>query len=766
MYIDITNKKVISSDIFDTLIYRLVAKPEDIFTLVQERYETLYNNLLPHDYLYIRKFAEKSARENELSKEVLFNEIFEYMPYDSETIEILKSLEFQIEKENLVINDEVYLFLHNCYNNNLKVILTSDMYFSKKQLVDILTHIGCDISIFDNIFVSSQYKASKANSNLYKIILNDYNQVLPKEILHIGDNYFSDYIVARELQIESYHYATLLENIDSIYNLEERWMGNSIPELRGLRKLSKCNEPSYNEEEKLLYNIGSQIFGPVYSLFIEWVIDYANTNNITKICPLMREGELYSRLLQNIIENKGLKLEIVPIHVSRKATFLPSINELNEEVIEDLLGRQDLTLNDLFEILLIPLDTTKFSIYKEKRIKELYHIKVGNSNIKEEVYNYLNSSKVTEVVNTNINVQKQYLLNYLEDIVKNESFITIDLAGNGTIQTQIDDTLNSKNKSHHLMILGRVNTLRKVINGYNFKAWLGYDDLKNEKIKTFFRSPEIIEAVTNISGAGTSHYYCLESGEIAPILTKTVYPENSIYQQELIWRGIEDFQFKWIEFDRKYKLKNRILNKKDSFVNIVCRLINYPLFFEAKFLGGMIQDDQFSYSRMGTIINESDKSKLEKTNLEDFLGLCFESYTNSQVYWPQGTVEVCNPNYFLMKYFKEKLIDNDYIKIYNMILKVVKGNYKKVCVYGAGEIGKKILHIAKLYSLGITAFIDRNHDKIRDDMDGIPIVGIEFLDEEVDSIIIGSQAFYNEIRGTIINHFNNKKVPKIFGLDN
>lgn len=758
--------KLVSCDIFDTLIYRLVAKPEDIFTLVQKRYELFYNESLPHDYKYVRKFAEKAAREKETSKEIFYDDIFDYLPYKEDVIERLKILEFELEKENLVMNDEVYLFLQECVKNKMNVILTSDMYFSKKQLIELLSSIGCDVSIFHNIYVSSEYKASKANSNLYKIILNDFTEVLPNEMIHIGDNFYSDYIVAKNLGIESYHYSTLLERIDSIYNLEERWMSSSIPELRGLRKLSECQESTYNEEERASYNIGSQIFGPVYSLFVEWVIDYAIKNNITKICPLMREGELYTRLLKNEIEKKNLNLEIAPIFVSRKATFLPSIDEFNEEIIEDLLDRQSLSLNDLFGIILIPIESTEFFNLKDKRIKELSQIKMGSSNVKKELYNYLNSFSVKEIVNSNIKIQKQYFKKYLKEIVKDEKFITIDLAGNGTIQTQIDDTLNCKNESHHLLILGRVNTLRKVIKGYNFKAWLGYDDFKNEKIKTFFRSPEIIEAVTNISGAGTSHYSILETGEIIPISTNTIYPEKSIIQQAIIWRGIEEFQFNWLELDRKYKLKSKVMENKEGFINIFARLINYPLFIEAKFLGEMIQDDQFSYSRMGSIINTNDLNKLEKMNVESFLGLRYESYTNSQVYWPQGTIEVKYPNYFLMKYYKEKLIDNDYIKIYNVISSIVKDNYKKICVYGAGEIGKKILYLAQLYSLEISAFIDRNYDKIKEDMGGIPVIGIEYLNEEVDLIIIGSQAFYSEIRSTIIEHYNNKNVPNILGLDN
>lgn len=108
-----------------------------------------------------------------------------------------------------------------------------------------------------------------------------FSEYSTDEMVHIGDNYNSDVVSANKFGIEAIYYQDIVEDTLSIYSLEEAWYGESIQQLRSLRKLVNAND-SENGEENQLFNIGSQIFGPVYSLFIEWVIQYAVDKNIKK----------------------------------------------------------------------------------------------------------------------------------------------------------------------------------------------------------------------------------------------------------------------------------------------------------------------------------------------------------------------------------------------------------------------------------------------------------------------------------------------------
>lgn len=89
------------------------------------------------------------------------------MPYDQVINQRLLQLEFEIEKENLVLNNKIYELLLEQKNNGLDIILISDMYFSKSQITELLISVGCDLNLFKDILVSSEYKASKAKGDLY-----------------------------------------------------------------------------------------------------------------------------------------------------------------------------------------------------------------------------------------------------------------------------------------------------------------------------------------------------------------------------------------------------------------------------------------------------------------------------------------------------------------------------------------------------------------------------------------------------------------------
>lgn len=759
----ISNKKLVSSDIFDTLIFRTVSKPKDIFNLVEREYFKKYNEKLDYNYMYIRKLAETSAREKEPSKEVSFNDIMKKLPYDDETKKRLAKLEFMLEKKHLALNMEIYQFLLDCKNQGITIVLLSDMYFSSSQIREILEFLECDMDIFDEIIVSCDYKASKANQKLYKVLKGKYASIPTEQMVHLGDNYYSDFVAAKNENIEAIHYATFLETMDSIYALEEGWGGESVHELRSLRKKMKYAAGEYTDSESKMYNLGAQIFGPIYSLYIEWIIDYAEKKGIKKICPLMREGKLFGEMLNNIIKLRNLDMHVEPLYVSRKATYLPSLTNFNQVEKKELLGRKMLNLEDLFNILLIPIEETVFEKYRKKKLNEIYDIKVENINLFVILERYLDEDQVVSRINENIHTQKKYLKEYLTSKIGSEPFITVDLAGHGSIQSQINKVLNTKETAHHLMMLARIETLKKIIDGHQFLAWLGYDDYKNPKIGTFFRSPEIIEAITNICEAGTSHYR-KEALRIIPVQTNTMYSEEIVYNQQICWEGIYKFQLEWFYLDKSKNLKEDLLQKSDAFLNIFYRLINYPLYEEAKLLGALLQDDQSHYSRTTSIISESDKQLLNSVGTEDFLAFVLDGYSSSGVYWPQGVVTLEQPNYFLLKYFEEKQMDNSFAKIYTLISKISKENYDKICVYGAGQIGKKILTLAKPYGLNITAFIDRNYDKITDYMDGIPVYNIDYLDETVDLVIIGSQAFYKEIKDNLLVHYRGKKTPIIIGL--
>ena len=100
---EVNKYKLISVDIFDTLLLRAVAKPIDIFEKVWEdvlKEDKARTELNPSEYKKLRVEMERRARNEAENREVTLSQIYQQYPsYIVEEIEGLRHLEIQTEGE-------------------------------------------------------------------------------------------------------------------------------------------------------------------------------------------------------------------------------------------------------------------------------------------------------------------------------------------------------------------------------------------------------------------------------------------------------------------------------------------------------------------------------------------------------------------------------------------------------------------------------------------------------------------------------------------
>ncbi|MBR4306243.1 MAG: hypothetical protein IKT78_05300, partial [Ruminiclostridium sp.] len=158
---------VISFDVFDTLIYRYLAKPTDVFYFAGEK-------LGYPDYRRLRIEAEVNTRKekHKLSGtyEVTLDEI-------ADTLCSMTGLD-----KELIIKEELMAEKNFCYANpymkkvwdglltlGKKPIILSDMYLSEEYMRELLTVCGYDLSDTE-IIVSCDILKSKAEGSVYKLL--------------------------------------------------------------------------------------------------------------------------------------------------------------------------------------------------------------------------------------------------------------------------------------------------------------------------------------------------------------------------------------------------------------------------------------------------------------------------------------------------------------------------------------------------------------------------------------------------------------------
>lgn len=310
-----------SFDVFDTLITRKTASPVGVFLLMKNKLrcsQKISNEYVVSNFVGLRIKSEKNAILFADSGEITFDEIYSVFKkmtqLDDECIEILKQLELDTEKELAVGIDPNIKRIHDLQEANDNVVLISDMYFSKKQLKEIIGKIDEKIASLP-IFVSSEYKASKNNGMLYKKIREILN-IDYKDWTHCGDNQYSDVSVPSLLGIKSVHYKKkerlpwenkLLSKFNLFDNLQLHLYLFASERLRMQNNLSDSALPGLSFGGVILFN------------YVKWIVDTSIQSGFNRLYFVSRDGFVLQKIAEIYIDEFNLDLKTKYVYGSRTA---------------------------------------------------------------------------------------------------------------------------------------------------------------------------------------------------------------------------------------------------------------------------------------------------------------------------------------------------------------------------------------------------------------------------------------------------------------
>lgn len=338
---------LVSFDIFDTLVTRNLPEPNNIFLLIQKTLNSsdIYKNLpflLKNDFAKIRYYTEKFARENlrinENKKEITFDDIYEYLKInfnlsDSE-INMLKFLELKTEKENLVPIYKNIELLKQYVTQKKRVILISDMYFSKDIIRDFLKQFD---DIFDKIeiYISSDYNLKKSDSSFFKYIKQ---QLEPLSWLHIGDDFKSDVLMPAINGIKTKQYKSIkLKNYEKYLLLKSK---NDIKIKLAIGCAKNLRLANNNQK----YQFGCSFAGVILYNYVKWVLSQCESRNIKHLYFVARDGYILQKIANIIIKNNNLPLVTHYFYTSRLACN--SVKLKGKEDILELYLKQEIVDSD------------------------------------------------------------------------------------------------------------------------------------------------------------------------------------------------------------------------------------------------------------------------------------------------------------------------------------------------------------------------------------------------------------------------------------
>lgn len=338
--------KCVSFDIFDTLITRPFYEPLDMFRIMDKDYRELTHNDVGINFSKIRVISENICRENKRKtdpecQEVTLDEIYDtiHTQYEisKDVLEKLKKKECEYEIRFCKRRDTIHELYELALDMGKKVIFTSDMYLPEDVIVKILKENG--YTEYTKLYLSSTVKKIKWTGDLYRHVFKDMG-LEPGEMIHMGDNFESDYKRAKELGMNSIHIPKTIDvmtKTNYTNNLAQPlikslpfWRDNAESiRFMGIRCMMAVvanklfdnpfktfdHRTDFNSDPYLIgyYALGMYVYGVT-----KWILDETN-DSYDKVSFMARDGYLILesyKIMKELYSNPAVEEYL---YVSRKA---------------------------------------------------------------------------------------------------------------------------------------------------------------------------------------------------------------------------------------------------------------------------------------------------------------------------------------------------------------------------------------------------------------------------------------------------------------
>ena len=290
---------IVSFDLFDTLIERCFHRPIDLFYFIEHAYQA-------PGFARHRMKADKTARKTRQKKfndnEVTIDEIYQHVSKD---FNYLYDIELETEIKSLTPKFIGIKLLKNATDLDKKIIITTDTYFTRSFIVNLLVENG--IKGYHDLFVSSELRKSKISGNLYDHIKANLN-LSDKKILHIGDNFNADINMANKKNIDSlfiHHDFKYIE--DQNYKRLQRktknkvfWRSSLADLLPKFSIFQRVAEIAYRSCPNASFWQYAGIFfaGPMVLAYLRWIKKCIEQSQAEHVIFVSRDGYI----LRNIFE--------------------------------------------------------------------------------------------------------------------------------------------------------------------------------------------------------------------------------------------------------------------------------------------------------------------------------------------------------------------------------------------------------------------------------------------------------------------------------
>ena len=344
--VEASQVRLLTSDVFDTVVCRAAAQPRDLFRALARRLRDhgwLIDRVDDYSFAIGRRQAERLAREVAMvacgRPECTLEEIWERMPAiwwakpPQPTTGI--DAELAIEGESLRLHPGVAHLFAAARGRDVPIVLVSDTYLSVEQLRFVLEAAGLDLTGIE-VVTSSSRRRSKLDGLLQEVIDARGGT---DGALHVGDNPIADVEVAQRAGVRVCH-VDVPEGDDAVASAHAPWqrlssaVGSDGGRSAAVREtLVAGGDLAFDPS----YQFGVGVAGPIMAGFAGWVSATAEQLGARTIHCLLREGGRIAELI-DIVRPDGPPRVLV--HASRWAIMRAAVIDGTPMELERALARR------------------------------------------------------------------------------------------------------------------------------------------------------------------------------------------------------------------------------------------------------------------------------------------------------------------------------------------------------------------------------------------------------------------------------------------
>ena len=635
--------KLVTFDIFDTLVLRHFKTPTRLFALLGlelEKKQLLKDGITGRDFRQLRIEAEARARRNAFRKrsstEVTLKEIYHELEQVITDQDAALAIELEGEARYCYLNEHTVRLLKWFHDQGVRTALVTDSYLTRAQLQSLLESTGFDCAKVDRFYISCEAGVPKEGGRLFQVLLQEEG-LLGCEVLHLGDHPLYDIQSSGKAGITAVRYGAD-ERIEKIFEREKRLLDEAnlafCPESFRISSQTVCEKTF--AKDRACFQDGAVLFGPVMALFADWCVSQFKAQGIKRVWCLMREGEILKQLLDNSARSQGLELVTVPFYVSRMACLLPSLSRVDLDSLRaKKLTRGCPTVQSF--LARYGVEASQVGLDRAVASRE-----VSQSGSQEDLLDFLCREDIRVAVSRKAAEQRQLLEQYIRQSAGDDSRIAVvDVGWRGNIQRDLLNVIHQGSLKLDLVgfyLATATEAADAALDGMKLKGFLCNLGSRQERMASVVYHPEIMEHVLSSSCGSTIGYQATAHGRSEPVLGPASVDERGRRHRQCLWDGMLRFQEEWLKHGQRQSRTLQALVGEETYQEIVSgyaagilsRLWSYPLKAEAERYGSFLHEANNGIDDREEICTKDNRQRFKEKGYEDMLA--------GLPYWPQGII--------------------------------------------------------------------------------------------------------------------------------